>query len=272
MSRGWRAWVSRIVNGFPTFVAEAQRADFGACENLVVVRRVGSTNAVARRMAQAILEEDSDLGRTVILAWEQSRGRGRRGNAWASPAGRGVYATLLEPLASERSVESLPLAVAVGLAEAVDSLLGAGACRLKWPNDLLVDGRKLGGILIEVVEAPEGRAVIIGFGINHAAPAGEPPAPRATTLGAWSSGLPSVATVAARLVAAVLEELDAERSMAQTVERYQQRSSLRPGSTLRCRVGEEPVEGTFLGFDPRGFLRLATRAGERTLSTGEILE
>ncbi|HEX4955664.1 MAG TPA: biotin--[acetyl-CoA-carboxylase] ligase [Thermoanaerobaculia bacterium] len=260
------------MNGFPTFVAAVRQAALGACENLVVVRRVGSTNAVARRMAQAILEEDSDLGRTLVLAWEQSRGRGRRGNAWASPAGQGIYATLLEPLGTDRPLEPLPLAVAVGLADGVDRLLGAGVCRLKWPNDLLVEGRKLGGILIEVVEANEGRAAVIGFGINHAAPAEQPPAPNATTLGAWGSSVPDLAAVAARLVSTVIEELDAARSMAETVERYQQRSSLRPGSTLRCRVGEEPVEGTFLGFDPRGYLRLATPSGERILSAGEILE
>ena len=114
-----------------------------------------------------------DVGRPVLLAAdEQSAGRGRRGRRWHSPAGAGVLFSLALPL--RRPVRELGgLSVVAGLA-AVRALraLGAAEAALKWPNDLLVRGAKLGGILVETRTQDAGSVAVIGVGVNHRSPTG----------------------------------------------------------------------------------------------------
>ncbi len=246
-----------------------------AIENAVVLRSTDSTSSVARRIAAEAAGDGAAPARAWILAFEQTRGRGRHGRSWTSPAGQGVYATLLLPEVAAERLPGLPMAVALGVGAALDPLL-AGECELKWPNDVLVGGRKIAGLLIESLgRGGQAPAVLIGIGVNHGAEAGELAGGRATSLrreAARATDLPSVAALTWRLAAAVEGEVERAADRASLVARYAARSAHAPGERLRCQVGEDLVEGDFAGFDGRGFLRLRTASGERLISGGEVID
>jgi BirA family biotin operon repressor/biotin-[acetyl-CoA-carboxylase] ligase len=128
--------------------------------------RVTSTMDVAH----AIAEAGAPAG-TLVLASSQAAGRGRSGKSWTSEPDAGLWCTLIERPADGRALDVLALRVGLQLADALASLV-VGELQLKWPNDLYVGGRKLGGILIEVRwrdARPEW--VAIGVGINRIVPA-----------------------------------------------------------------------------------------------------
>lgn len=242
-----------------------------AVENVVVADSVDSTNTLARRLIDGGW---STLGRgpeAVILALEQTAGRGRQGRTWVSRHGLGIYATLLLGLEEER-LQTLPLLVGVGVARGLERF-GCTA-RLKWPNDVQVGGRKLGGILIESVSRDASRiaAAIVGFGINHGHDGQQLPTAASTSLRQVLHPLPPFEQVAAGLVASVLAEIGRADNPAYARRAYEERTVHRAGDTLRCRVAHEDLEGTFLGFDERGFLRLAVDGRERRVASGEIVE
>jgi BirA family biotin operon repressor/biotin-[acetyl-CoA-carboxylase] ligase len=145
----------------------------GPWTDLRVVRATGSTNAdvaeAAGRGAPAGL---------VLVAEEQTAGRGRLGRAWTAPARSGLtFSVLLRPDLPRPAWSWLGLLVGLGAAEAVGRL-GGLEVGLKWPNDVLVGERKLAGVLAEVA----GDAVVVGMGLNVSLRAGERPVPSATSL------------------------------------------------------------------------------------------
>ena len=127
--------------------------------------RVGSTNREAMALAQAGAEHG-----TVVLADSQTEGRGRLARRWISPPGVNVYCSIIirTSIPAERLsdwLSWLPLITALAAAEAIETVAGAGVS-VKWPNDLLIAGRKAGGILCESGTAPTGPFQIIGIGLN----------------------------------------------------------------------------------------------------------
>ena len=152
---------------------------------VVFFSTIESTNDVASAIAQS-----GDCEGAVVIADAQTAGRGRRGHTWFSPAGSGLYVSIvLTPARArverDRATTLLPLAAGVALAEAVD-LMTALRIEIKWPNDLLIARRKLGGILAEAVTARALNtvdAVVLGYGINVGAMAYPPElSDRATSL------------------------------------------------------------------------------------------
>jgi BirA family biotin operon repressor/biotin-[acetyl-CoA-carboxylase] ligase len=125
-------------------------------------RTVDSTNDEA-----AVLASKGALEGTVVIADAQRRGRGRLGRSWASPGGDGIYlSVILRPAIPPHDAPALTLLGGVAAAGAVQEAAGVDA-GIKWPNDLMARGRKLGGILGEAaVEAPRLHHVILGIGIN----------------------------------------------------------------------------------------------------------
>ena len=120
--------------------------------------RCESTNAEALAAAAAGAAEG-----LLVLADEQTAGRGRHGRTWAAPAGSSLLLSLVvRPVVAPASVSLLPLLTGMVLAETVARHLPEAQVGLKWPNDLLVDGRKAAGILVEGV----GGAAVIGVGVN----------------------------------------------------------------------------------------------------------
>lgn len=134
--------------------------------DLIIDQVIDSTNAeVLRRVAQGA------RAGVVCTAEQQSSGRGRRGRSWVSPFARNVYFSLTgEFTQGAAALEGLSLAVGVGVARALEQL-GITGAQLKWPNDILFEGAKLGGILLEMVGDAAGHCQLaIGVGMNVAMP------------------------------------------------------------------------------------------------------
>ncbi|HVR30282.1 MAG TPA: biotin--[acetyl-CoA-carboxylase] ligase [Thermoanaerobaculia bacterium] len=238
--------------------------------NVIVAECVDSTNTLARRLLEEAWTGPGPCPEVVIVALEQTAGRGRQGRSWVSRRGLGVYVTLLAAV-DEAELQTLPLLVGVGLARALRRL--GCPVRLKWPNDLQVDGRKLGGILIESISREASTAAaIIGFGVNHGHLRRELPTPIAISLREVLDPLPPLPELIADLVEAVAVERAHAGDADYARQAYEELTVHRPGQTLRCRVAHEDLEGVFLGFDERGFLRLAVDGGERRVASGEIVE
>ena len=127
---------------------------------------VDSTNNVIKREAAAGAPEG-----LVIVAEEQTAGKGRRGRNWSSPAGESIYMSiLLMPALAPERLSELTLVMGLSVAQAVSGLYGLDAA-IKWPNDIVIDGRKICGILTELFTVPnssgaEARRIVIGTGIN----------------------------------------------------------------------------------------------------------
>lgn len=131
--------------------------------------RVTSTQDVAHELA-ATHDGVRDTVDTLILADEQTAGRGRGGHSWSSPAGRGIWLTLLQHPTDRATLDVLSLRIGLAAARALDPFT-AEPVRLKWPNDLYVDRRKLAGTLVEARWRHETvEWVAIGFGVNVVPP------------------------------------------------------------------------------------------------------
>ncbi|MCP4656693.1 MAG: biotin--[acetyl-CoA-carboxylase] ligase [bacterium] len=246
---------------------------------LIVVEQTESTNLLGRRIVEDYTREGATTPDIDLVAWRQLAGRGRRGRSWSSPPGQGVYATLIRSRAQSHWLPILPLWVAVALCEAVNRYL-AGRCRLKWPNDLLVGDRKLGGILIEGLGKAKAQAIaIIGFGVNHGAELRAFGESRATSLYHEAASAPpagplagtSLANVTLELLAAVDAVAHGDPRPEEIADRYRELSVHRPGDLIECRIGSELVRGTFRNIDHRGFLHLEVPGGVRVLAAGEVL-
>ncbi len=204
---------------------------------------------------------------TTVTARVQTGGRGRSGRSWVSPAGN-LYATVLlrPPGRDARGAPELGFVVAVAVAEAVDQVAGPGT-RLKWPNDVLREGAKLAGILLERLD---NGAVLAGIGLNVAhRPDGMPYA--VTSLHALGC-----AAAPDAVLDAVLDRLDAGwgawrvDGFAAVLARWRLRGPAL-GAPLQVRLGPEVVAGEFAGLRQDGALLLDTQAGRRTLVAGDVL-
>jgi BirA family biotin operon repressor/biotin-[acetyl-CoA-carboxylase] ligase len=228
---------------------------------------VGSTNDEARRLA-ALGSPDG----TVVIAGQQTAGRGRMGRAWHSPEAHGVYLSVL--LRSEAPVELIgryALAAAVATCRACRNTAGS-AVGIKWPNDVVADGRKLAGILAEVRTAGAGVDLVLGIGINvNHGPADFPAelAAHATSLRILRGG-PGIdrVAVAGTLLRALGEEVDAVRrglwpEIASRFLAYAPRVS---GTAVRLVSGER---GVTRGLDTTGALKVETAHGVVLVHAGE---
>lgn len=248
----------------------------GGPENVVVFPVVDSTNALARAIATEYQNEEIPLHPLLVLAYEQSGGRGRQGRNWSSPAGLGTYATRVVATEDPALLQTLPLLVGVGLCRALASHLST-PCRLKWPNDLVVEvageRRKIGGILIEAAVRPgEEVQAIVGFGVNHLHGADDLP-DTATSLDLMEGGAVTIEDLTWDLVEGVEAELAHLGDSTYAVESYRALSVHQPGERIAFRSGGDAVvEGTFLGFDETGRL-LIESGGERiSMAAGEVIE
>ncbi len=211
-----------------------------------------STNDVARELANAGAPSGA-----VVTADAQSAGRGRRGRVWSAPPGKALlYSAVLSPLRVEHAL--LPLAVAVAACEALESLSDHG-CRIKWPNDVWIDERKVAGILIEA-RPPEW--AVIGVGVNvNVAPDDFPADLR------W----PAV-SVGGTTVAAVRDALSAALGRWVALAREELLPAFRDRDALRGRpVTWEDGEGTAAGIADDGNLLVELDDGDRvSLGSGEV--
>ena len=235
---------------------------------LLAVDTAESTNAAAL----AAVRHGAD--RLWITAGEQTRGRGRHGRDWASPPGN-LYASLgLSLPARAPFAPKLGFVAGVSLAEAIRMTAPASATHLalKWPNDALVGGRKLAGILLEGQSIDADRmAIAIGIGVNVAA---FPPelADKAVALTeadpAASAG--DLFLALADRMAINLGAFGPEGEGFPAIREAWLRYALAPGERLRIRLPAEEIHGTFAGLDSDGHLEIDTELGRRIVLAGDV--
>jgi BirA family biotin operon repressor/biotin-[acetyl-CoA-carboxylase] ligase len=235
---------------------------------LTVVPSLPSTSAFCCERAAA--GEPAGL---AVLARQQTAGRGSRGRSWSSPPGSLALSVLLRPDNRAATAGQWALLAGVAVYEALAEFLPDPApLSLKWPNDLLLDGRKLGGILAESAAGEAGRItwLVLGFGANLAeAVPGQPPT---AALAEYAPAPPPE-----QAAAAILERLaEWDRVLAQdgfSPVRAAWLARAHPiGSALQVRWREgAAVGGRFAGLAADGALLLQTPDGLRAYSTGDVL-
>lgn len=245
-------------------LAPAARAELAALE---VLFDTDSTNAEAMRAPLPA------RGCAVWFAERQSAGRGRRGRAWASPLAAHVYLSVSRRFdGGIAALQGLSLAVGVAAAEALHAL-GYREVGLKWPNDLLARGRKLGGILVEVGgDAGGPMRVVVGLGINVAMPAAaarEIDQPWCD-LAQLSGAAPDREAICVALLDALLPMLARfEREGLAPWREAWERHDVLAGRAVRVVEGERVHEGVAAGIADDGALRLRGADGERRCHAGE---
>ena len=206
------------------------------------VERTGSTNA-------DVIADPAAREGDWLVAREQMAGKGRQGREWISPAGNFYGSTIVELRAGDPQPQTLSLAAGLALIEAVDVAAPAQPLMLKWPNDLLLMGKKLAGILLE----RSGNRVVIGFGVNLASAPELRDRPCASLSGriAPEAFAPLLAGSFARLLEIWRHSDPLALAQAWLMRAHPVGTSLNVHSS-----GEEKVSGRFEGIEPDGALRL----------------
>jgi len=233
--------------------------------------KIGSTNTAAMEAAAAGAPEG-----TVLLAEQQTSGRGRGSNTWHSAESVGIYCSvILRPALPPAEVLVLTLAAGLAVRNALREMDSRLDPDLKWPNDVLIAGKKVCGILTEMhAEATRVRHIVVGVGINV----------NQTTFPAELQAIATSLKLAAgtecsrvELCAALLKSLDLEyRNLVQKpdaresiLKRFQEHSSSVRGQQVRIEETPE-LQGVTEGLDPRGFLQLRTGQGLKTVLSGTV--
>jgi BirA family biotin operon repressor/biotin-[acetyl-CoA-carboxylase] ligase len=210
----------------------------------------------------------------IFVAEHQERGRGRRGRTWVSPAGSNIYFSMLITFAKGvAELEGLSLAVAVIVVDALNAS-GYDGFRLKWPNDVLRDSRKVAGILLEVTGDVAGPCkVVIGIGINVRvsgvlkSQVDQPVA----GLVEGASDVPDRNLIVANLVRELQRGIaEFERHGFEPFRGVWQSIDAFRGRVVRIGVSSDWIEGRVLGVDNRGALQLETDSGIKLVSSGEL--
>ncbi|OAG28085.1 biotin--[acetyl-CoA-carboxylase] ligase [Thermodesulfatator autotrophicus] len=233
-------------------------------KKLLFFKELSSTQDEIKKRA---LSEPSGL---VVWADRQTKGRGRLSRSWYSPRGAGLYFSILlkEPLAQPVTLYSL--ATAIGVAQGLDQLLNIPV-QLKWPNDILLRQKKIGGILLEKI--PSG--LIIGIGLNVSFKKEDlPPEIREKATSIFlETGL---VLSRPRLLKAILVELEKiyeklkEKGFS-AIEKAWLKRDVVLGSRVVLKRGEEVITGQAVGLTPEGNLLIEANQDLITISSGEIV-
>lgn len=237
--------------------------------DVLILNSVDSTNDEARRRLAAGLVDPF-----VIAAREQTKGRGRSGRSWQSGAGN-LAATFFLPFAgSWQEAARLGFAVSLGVRDTIQDFASGAQLTLKWPNDVLLNGRKVCGILLENIGKGPGDSlqILIGIGINlrtHPDPdsANWPP----TSILAETGSEPQFGEVLDRLAIAVPARIMTEQQhgFAETRRNWMSLAARR-GAEIRVRLPNETFSGIFNEIDESGALVLSTPSGIRKVSAGDV--
>jgi BirA family biotin operon repressor/biotin-[acetyl-CoA-carboxylase] ligase len=229
---------------------------------------IGSTNDEARRLAAS-----GAVDGTVVVAATQTAGRGRRGRPWSSPRGNLYLSVVLRTAVAPARAGQLGFVAAIAVAEACAAVL-PGECqvRVKWPNDVLIDGRKVAGILLESETAGAALAwVVVGIGANVATHPGD---------GAWPATSLAACGASVSLEAfedRVVEHLDAWRRRWEAAGFAPVRAAWLGraaglGGPIRVNLERESFEARFAAIDESGALVAELAGGARRLVVaGEVV-
>ncbi len=217
---------------------------------------IGSTSDLCCTLAIS-----GEPARLAVRSVRQTAARGSRGRSWETLPGNLAMSVLLRPTGPVTDAGHWALMAAVALAEAIEAVAPGPPIGLKWPNDLMLDKRKLGGILIDTAVGTALEWLVIGFGAN---------------LGMAPEGAAIRMAEADRVASALLERLDAwDRTRLiegfAPVRRAWLDRGPEIGSLLQIRTGQAIVGGLFVGLSDSGALLLQSSGRVRAFSTGEIL-
>ena len=238
-------------------------------EKIIHLPSCPSTNDVLRELAEQGEEEG-----VVVLAEEQTAGRGTKGRSWFSPRGQGLYLSVLLRPARESAL--FPLMAGVAVAEAMAEAYSL-AIRVRWPNDLILETKKLGGILCESSFAGSQLSyVIIGIGLNLNQEEEDFPPPLRQTATSLKMALQRECHpefVAGKIFTSLhrwynIFQARGDELILKTVETL---NLFQPGEEITFLAKEGQVRGRFLGLDEYGRLVMATEGGSRIFTSGEVL-
>lgn len=234
-----------------------------------VVASTGSTNADLADSARSGARAPG----SVLLSWHQSTGRGRLDRRWSAPPGTSAACSVLLDLAGVASQRVPWLSLVVGLAvvSGVQRVTGLSP-ELKWPNDVLVDGRKLCGVLAERVETPDGPRAVLGFGLNLTQTVDELAVPTATSLTLAGAVDVDRVEVLARVLVALAERTEAWRAGApELLTEYRTRcSSIGRDVVVHLPDGSQ-VTGRGVDVDATGRLVLQRGTERLAFSAGDVV-
>lgn len=243
-------------------------------ERVSTVELLASVDSTSDYLARRDLPGD---GRArVCMAERQTAGRGRRGRDWiAVPGGSIVLSLALSLPAAPAEIVTLGVSTAIAVAETL-AATGADSVGIKWPNDIEIDGAKLGGILIDISGSPAGPTrAVIGIGLNYHLPslAGRGLDREVTDLvHACRQPVPPRELIAGHIVAAVLDACD--HLVGEGFEAYRQRwidLDVLAGQAVRVTPESgPPVEGRAAGIDADGALLVGTSDGEKRFFAGDV--
>ncbi len=229
----------------------------------------------------------------IVVADQQTAGRGRSGRTWLSPAGTGIYMSfLLRPKVAAANLPIMTLLSGVAVAQAIQGSLGI-KIGLKWVNDLIVQDKKVGGILAEYQRRPQetkdhstaraaGDALVIGIGLNLRKPDLELPVELKNKIGFLESHLPTdqIPIDGNKLVAAIANELESVLDQAQLADRQLDGAlsildrwraySITLGEEIIAIIGDKQIQGQALDITNSGELIVKTISGNITLPAGEV--
>ena len=237
-----------------------------------VVDRAASTNALVVEKAQAGAAEGA-----VVVAEHQTAGRGRLNRTWETPARAALtFSVLLRPRGvPEPAWPWLPLLAGVAVVEAV-AAAGGPRCALKWPNDVMHDGLKLGGLLVERVDTPSGLAAVLGVGVNVSTLRPELPVETATSLRLAGMVTVDRTSLLAQMLHAIGRRYFAWTAVGgnprqELLEEYNRCCST-VGQNVRVHLpAGEVLEGTATSVDPDGALVVTGAFGQAAVSAGDVL-
>ncbi len=231
-------------------------------------KKIDSTNVMAYGLAEKGLKEG-----VVVLAEEQAKGRGRLGRTWASPPAGGVYLScILRPPLPPSETQKLTLAASVSVARAIRETTGLPAM-IKWPNDILLDLKKVCGILLEMkAEQDEVEFVIVGIGVNVNTPLKTLPKGATSLRAELGSDVSRI-----KLTRKILEELEAgygllkNNGFSKIVEEWKELSDML-GSRVKVTLPNRKYEGAAVDVDSDGSLLVRLDNGfiEKT-SSGDVI-
>ncbi len=234
---------------------------------LLALEETDSTNDEARRLIEA-----GERGPLWIVAARQTKGRGRLGREWISPSGNLYASFVFGDFCETRLAPQLGFVTGVAAVRALRATAGQRDFQLKWPNDMLFEGAKLGGILLECVGAGAAPVAIIGAGINVAQAPDDLPYP-ARALAALGPEAPTASALFAAFSDALCEALDLWRGgdgFAAIREEWL-RSAAGLGDDIRVALTSETIEGRFETVDSTGRLVLETAIGRRIVEAGDVI-
>ena len=265
----------RVANGIDLLVkdditAHLRESNRNEPRSIELFQSLDSTNKYLQEQA-----EKSDCSGSVVLAERQTSGRGRRGKTWVSPFAANIYMSILWDFEQgAQALEGLSLAIGVAVRRALIEV-GLEDVRLKWPNDIYIGNKKLGGILLEMIGDPAGHcSVVIGVGINVSMPASiavniDQPW---TDCSSESDAPIARSRLAALLIDNIFDILNDFESLgfAGYRDEWQEADAFK-GLQGTISTPRDSVSGTVIGVDNRGAVQLKLMSGEvKSFIGGEL--